>query len=406
MHYSLSRAFTWNLAGYLYLIVASFISVPIIFNSLGMIGFGHYALVIATITLASSIDLGLSAAVVRSLSQDHDEHYRVWATSHWLFVGTGLVAAAIAALIVSSFESPVFILPLVFVHTLLGHVLSHYLTLPQARGHFHIFNLRPFVIGTANTIVSAYLASLGFGIDILILTQLLATLGLIIFLRLYTRRHFGTLPIMSASRTHSHDLLGFGIKNQVGKLVGQIGAQYAKFLLAALSPLAVSAYTIGQGIVLKLAGGLTQLSTALYPDSTRRARTRALRSLYHRLQLSLLGLSLLGLAIYYLFGLPFLTWWLKDQELAGAVRGILNYLALYLAVLVLTPLPSVILDSHGKPGTTSLFTTLTIGLEIALALLFFPQHGYLAPAYAAIISVIVTTPALLIVTERTLTRGK
>ncbi|MBT7307527.1 MAG: hypothetical protein HN842_04875 [Gammaproteobacteria bacterium] len=69
---------------------------------------------------------------------------------------------------------------------------------------------------------------------------------------------------------------------------------------------------------------------------------------------------------------------------------------------MLTPLASTILDSHNRPGLTSLFTTLTIALEITLALILLPSRGLLAPPIAALVSVVLTTPALLIVTDRTL----
>jgi hypothetical protein len=184
--------------------------------------------------------------------------------------------------------------------------------------------------------------------------------------------------------------------------MGQVGAQYAKFLLAPVSAIAVTAYSIAQGVVLKLAGGLTQLSTALYPASSAHAQSKKLQQTYHRLQLVILALSVTGLALYFSFGLRFLTWWLTDLTLVSNVHSVLIILIPYLAVLMLTPLASTILDSHNRPGLTSLFTTLTIALEITLALILLPSRGLLAPPIAALVSVVLTTPALLIVTDRTL----
>lgn len=398
MTYSLRFAASWNLAGYLYLIFTSLISTPIIISSLGLPVFGQYALVIATITLASSLDLGLSSAAVRALSQDRRDHHRIWASSHWLFVLTGLTAASISTFFVSRLNISTPLLPYVFAHTLFGHLLAHYLTLPQSKGHFHLYNLKPFIVGTGNTLLTAYLANYGFGLDQLLLGQLLTIILTILILVPYTHDHFGHLPLR-ASSLHYRELLGFGLKNQLGKLAGQLGAQYAKFLLAVVSPLAVSAYTIGQGIIMRLSGGLTQLGTALYPASSRRAGTIELRRLYHRLELRLILLSIFGVLIFYLAGYPFIAWWLKDPILVEAVYSVLRILIWYLAILVLTPLPAIILDSHGRPGLTSLFAAAPVILEIILAVILLPSYGLLAPPIAALISIIIVTPILLYTTE-------
>lgn len=402
MSYSLTKATLWNLTGYSYLILASFFSIPILINSLGLTTFSQYALALATLALASSIDLGLSAAVVRKLAKsDHDHHHSVWSTSLSLFFATGSFAAIIATIIVAGIGLSPSILPVIFFHTLTSHILAHYLTLPTAHGRFDLYNLKTFIVGTSNTLIAALLAYLGYSIDALLIAQLLAGIVTIIILTRYSHHHFH-LPPVRPSRTHSRELLGFGIKNQVGKLVGQIGAQYAKFILASVSALAVTSYAVAQNIVSKLAGSLTQLATALYPASSTHSHSARLRSLYYRLQLAIILLSALGFMLYYSFGLSFLTWWLKDLELVSAVHSILNLLVPYLAILTLTPLPSTILDSHNKPGITSFFATITIGLEIILAFYFLPTRGMLAPALSALISVSLTTPFLLIVTEHTL----
>jgi len=402
MSYSLTKATSWNLAGYTYLILASFFSVPILVNSLGVTAFSHYALALATLAVASSFDLGLSAAVIRLLARnDHTDHHSIWSTSLTLFFVTGVVAASMATFAVSRIGLSPSLFPIIFFHTLATHILAHYLTLPQAHGRFDLYNLRTFIVGTANTLIAAFLASSGYGIDVLLITQLIASVITISILTHYSHHHFH-LPPVRPSRIHSRRLLGFGIKNQAGKLMGQVGAQYAKFLLAPVSAIAVTAYSIAQGVVLKLAGGLTQLSTALYPASSAHAQSKKLQQTYHRLQLVILALSVTGLALYFTFGLRFLTWWLTDLTLVSSVHSILTLLIPYLAVLMLTPLASTILDSHNRPGLTSLFTTLTIALEITLALILLPSRGLLAPPIAALVSVVLTTPALLIVTDRTL----
>ncbi|MFH2019606.1 MAG: hypothetical protein ABII80_03275, partial [bacterium] len=155
-------------------------------------------------------------------------------------------------------------------------------------------------------------------------------------------------------------------------------------------------------LVMKAASSINQLATALYPASSRDAHQPSLRALYYRLHIGLFALSLMGVIFFYPVGHAVLTFWLRDPPLVSAVHSTLSIFIWYFAILILTPLPSTILDSHGRPGLTSLFTALTVGLEISLAVYLLPRLGLLAPPLAGLIAVLVTTPPLLVVTERVL----
>ena len=107
-----------------------------------------------------------------------------------------------------------------------------------------------------------------------------------------------------------------------------------------------------------------------------------------------------------MIGYSFLSWWLKEPTLVSLVYAVLNVFVWYLLVLILTPLPSSMLDSHGRPELTSLFAFVTTTIEIVLALILFPHYGLMAPIIGALIAAILTTPVLLLVTERVLSTNK
>jgi len=406
MHYPLARATSWNLAGYLYLIVASLIATPIFIHALGIDLYGQYLLLMGVIGFASAIDLGLSQAVVRALSQGSgsavSDRSSLWTTSLLLFTLTGLLAGFLSILVISFFHLSFALLLTIFLIITFNNLLSHFLTLPQSLGRFGWFNVKTFLVGTTATLLTALLAFFGFGLLGIFFAQLLSYLVTLLLLICFSFRFFPfsryTLPSWQSARP----LLSFGWRNQVGKLIGQTGAQYGKFMLAAISPLAVSAYSLSQALVMKAASSINQLTTALYPASSRDAHQPAIRSLYHRLQIGLLVFSLLGVILFYTLGNLVLTTWLHDPSLVVAVHSVLSIFIWYFVILILTPLPSTILDSHGHPGITSFFTFLTVGLEICLAFYFLPRLGMLAPPIAGLIAVAATTPPLLLVTERVL----
>jgi len=396
MHYSLTRATLWNLAGYFYLIIASLIATPILVHSLGLTLFGQYSLILATLGLVSTLNLGLPQAVVRALSQNKST--KLWATSLILFVSTGLVAGFVSTLITSYLNLEAGIIFLVFVISFLNNLHAHYQTLSHSEGHFGYFNAKTFIVGTGNTLLAAYLAWAGQGITAILSSQLLCYLFTLLPLTYFSLKFFPRPWTYLPSKSVAKSLLKFGLKNQVGTLAGQIQSQYAKYLLATISPLHLSSYVITQGIVQKLSGGVTQIATALYPLSVR----SNLRPLYYRLQFCLLGISLLGVIAYRIWGLEFLEWWLSAPELVNTINSLAPLFIWYFGILILTPLASTVLDSRGRPELTSLYALITTASEIILALILFPRYGLFAPVYSALIAISLTTPFLLYSTERVL----
>ena len=405
MHYSLTRATTWNVIGYLYLIIASFISTPILIHGLGIAGFSQYGLILASTILVSAINFGLPQAVVRSLSREHEFSPRrqtIWASSSLLFIISGLLAGTIAVFIASYTSRDAGVLSLIFAICVMNNLISHYSTLPQAEGHFGYYNSKTFIVGTGNTLLAAYLAYAGHGLSMILSAQLFTYIIALIPLAHFSLKFFPSPWKGVATIKVSKSLLAFGLKNQVGTIVGQIQSQYAKYLLSATSPITLSAFMISQGLVQKIVGGVSQLSTALYPAASRTNKISELRRVYHSLQLALLGLGLFGVAIYALIGKSFLAWWLNSAELVFHVDSIFQYLIWYFAILILMPLSSAVLDSRGRPELTSLFAGLTTLIEIVIALILFPTYGLFSPIYASLVALLVTTPFVLCRVERLL----
>jgi O-antigen/teichoic acid export membrane protein len=362
-------------------------------------------LIIATLSLVSAFDLGLPQAVVRALSHDHDsaDHRKtIWATSSVLFIATGLLSAVVVAIASYYLQVPYRAITLIFGLAVMHNLLSHYSTLPQAEGHFGYFNSKTFIVGTANTLLAAFIAWRGDGITEILTAQLLSYLIALLPLVYFSLKYFPSPWKGVASKSVAKSLITFGLKNQAGKAVGQIQSQYAKYLLAAVSPLGLSAYVIASGLVQKFAGGIAQLSSALYPASARGSGGKQITIIYRRLQLCLGLCGILVIIGYKLLGYPFLSWWLGAPQLVPLVDSLMQILVWYLAILMLTPLASTILDGRGYPEITSFFAFLTTVIEITLALILFPRFGLLSPAYAALIAVAITTPPLLIKVARVL----
>ena len=161
---------------------------------------------------------------------------------------------------------------------------------------------------------------------------------------------------------------------------------------------------IAQGLVQKLVGGVGQIATAFYPGSARSGVSSSVKSIYMRIQVGLFLLGIFSIILYQYYGLPFLTWWLKDLALVDVIHSFILVYRYYGLLLLLTPMASTVLDSLGYPGTTSLFGTLAFIIELIIAITLYPHFGLLAPAYAGITSLGIMTPVLLVFTGRILSR--
>lgn len=408
MHYSLKRATVWNIVGYLYLIIAALVSTPILIRHLGLFAFGQYSLVLATLYLVSSIDLGLPQSVVRSLARDYmfsKKRQTLWATSSVLFILTGAISGGIGVVISYALQVSSLLLPLIFCLSIMTNIVAHYSTLPQAEGHFGYFNVKTFIVGTANTFLAAYLAWIGHGIIIIFIALLLSYLLSMILLAFFAHKFFPRPWDGKPSLKVAKELISFGLRNQAGKLVGQAQLQYGKYLLATLSPLKLSAYVVAGGLVQKLVGGVVQIATAFYPAASRSGYNPSIRKTYYKIQFGLLLLGVFAIVLYEYLGLPFLSWWLQDQALVSSVHSFLLVYRYYGLMLLLTPMASTVLDGLGYPGTTSLFGGMAFLIELIVAVALFPLFGLLAPAYASIVSLGIMTPVLLIFTGRILSRA-
>ncbi|EKD80711.1 MAG: hypothetical protein ACD_40C00033G0002 [uncultured bacterium] len=387
MSYSLRRATGWNLAGYLYLLLASFATTPTLIRALGIPAYGQYALSLALAGLISTLDLGLPRAVVYFLSQSG-----LTPSKRQEILNSSLFAFSLLGFL--------FFLPAAIFHSLslgiliwLNFLLAHYLSLPESRGDFARVNLRNFLVGTANTVGAMLVALAGFGVTGILYLLSFSTLLTIILV--YVPAH----PF--SSRQTLKAFFVYGVKSWLGKLVGSVQGQYAKFLLAS-SPLALASYTLGSSLISRLVGGVTQVSTALFPYSVSARGNSRFRHLYLRLQLSLVLLGVLATLLYQAFGLPFLSWWLGDYSLAASVHSFLLIYRFYALLLLLTPLASTVIDSLGKPLMTSFLGLATLVIEVTFTWVYLPQLGLLSPAYGALLSLILIVPVLLIYTERIL----
>jgi len=406
----------FNLLGYFYLLVVSFISVSIFLKSFGRDVFGVYLFLASFVPMASVFDFGVSIAVIRELSLPNatkETKIKVWRTSLAIFIAEALLLMAVFSglLLYLTVHMPLLqivnqdiILPSIFVLTFtifINHLNNLMLSVPQANQRFDIFNSKTFIVGTANTLLSALLSTYTHNILHLFILQLIFNLFTFIYISLYVKNVFGIKNLVPEyNREQAKSLLSYGFKNFIGTLASQMESQVSKFFLGFLSSAqSITAFSIPQNIVSKAAGVVSQFAQAFFPLSAsllEKDRIQKLKKLFFGLQFLIFGAGLLSLVVTNYFGIPFLTWWLKDAVVVDLAYPVLEVMCWYFVLVSLTPLPTALVQSLGKPQVSSFFAVLSITCEIIGMAYFIPKYASLGAAYSFFFGAIVSIPPFLI----------
>ncbi len=414
---SLLKNTGFNMAGYFYLLLASFFSISILLRNLSSDVFGAYLFLSAFVPLSAVFDFGISVAVIRKLSLpqiDYKEKLLTWKTSFSLFLVISFFLAIIVALTITALSRLVPVLQVIDHQTIIwttillsltvfvNHLSLHFLNLPQAQQRFDIYNSKTFLVGSANTVFSAIVSGFFPNIAIIFLVQFLFHLITLAYVSGYAKRIFlGADFWPHYNRETGRELLGFGLKNFVGTLAGQVEAQYTKLALGTMvSAHAVTAFNIPQNIVSKGAGVVSQFAQAFFPLSASLLTKERVAKL-KKMVLTVEAITFVGggLAVFlsYAVGYDFLLWWLKDVEVASAATPILQILSWQFVLMALTPVPTALVQSINKPQVTSFFASLTTILEIVTTLIFIPKYQALGVAYSFLLSYSISVPLFLIV---------
>ena len=408
----------FNLTGYIYLLLASFFAISIMLSNLGKDLFGVYIFLASFIPLASVFDLGVSMGLIRQIAGEKDikNQTKTWQTGLFIFLVQAFALSVIffALILYLLYKLPLFgLLPsnsylltsLILSFTVfINHLNNGLLSVPQAMQRFDVYNSKSYLVGTANTLLTAWLTTKTNNLSQVFALQLLFHFVTFVYVYAYVKKIFGSGAFKpKLHQEEQKSLISFGLKNFVGTLAGQVEAQISKFFLGFLSTAqSITAFNIPQNLVMKSAGLVSQVSQAFFPLSANllsKEKIQKLRKLYISLQILIFLGGLLAIYLVSQYGQVFLFWWLKDGQIVSLAYPVLQVLVFYFVLLSLTPLPTALLQGLGLPQIPSFFAVLTTILEIIFMWLLIPTYHELGAAYAYLATIAITSPAFLIYTS-------
>ena len=398
-----------NLLGYGYLLLLSFFSIPMLLKTLGIEIFGVYLVYSGLIPLISTINFGLTTALVRYLSLPTISKHKktlYWQTCLWQFIVLSSIVLLASFLVIIfvinkfvsiSLTTSILVSLIIFVN----HLSQPFQILPQVDQNFIFFNIRNLIVGTGTTILTSLLSLRYPSLPHIFAFQLvLYIITGLVFLK-YAKNKFPGKAIRPVFfKAKAKKLISFGLKNFVGSMASRFGNEFSRLALAGmLNPQAVTIFSIPQNIIIKAAGAISQLTLSFFPLSTSlssKERINKLQKLILAAEGVVLFLGIIQLFIVHNFGLQFLIFWLKDIELATQGFSVLKVLSLFFVLTSLTPIPTVVLDGINKPQIPSIFAVTSTIINIILIFILTPKYGFIGPAYATTISSILVAPSFLI----------
>ena len=415
---------SFNLAGYIYLTLAAFISIPILLRNFGQELYGVYLLFSGIIPLMAALDFGLSQATIRFLSlpkNDKKKRANIWQTSFTSFLLIGLLIALTSfvffyffapRLTVFSYLFSSQFLPLSLAISLIllfNHLNISIMTLIQSNQRFDIYNLRVLIVGTGNTLLTALISSFTSNFVIIFFSLFFCHfLTFIIFLR-YACHHFSfSFPRLSLNKTRSKELFSFGLRQFVGNLASQINTQASKYILGlSLTVSIVPVFSVPQNVIIKGAGVISQLTLAFFPLSTSlisKEKIKRLSRLVINLEILILFIGILQVIFIHTLGDDVLRLWLGNPDFVHQVYPVIKVLSWYFLLTTVTPIPTAVFDSINRPQIPSFFAVFTTILTLGSMIYLVPRFGALGAAYAYVFAALITVPIFLIVFYRSFSK--
>ena len=407
----------FNLLGYIYLLGTSFLSISIFLGSLGRDMFGIYIFLASFVPIASVFDFGISIALIRQLAKSDsskEDKNKTWQTGLFIFLIQAVVLGVFFTCLIlyffyhlpllsdQNYTYSIFALAVVLGLTIfLNHINNALLAIPQAFQRFDVYNSKTYLVGTANTLLSAWLTLYTKDLVYIFLLQFIFHIATFFYILNFGKKQIGNKILTPVYyKSAANKLINFGFKNFIGTLAGQVEAQISKFFLGFLATAkSITAFNIPQSIYIKGAGVVSQVAQAFFPLSAtllEKDRIKKLKKLYVSLQLLILLSGIFVVFLVFNFGENILVWWLKDMIIVSAALPVLKILSYYFVLVALTPLPTALAQGLGRPQIASFFAVLTLAIETVFLSILVPKYHEIGAAYAFLISSVVTVPFFII----------
>lgn len=400
----LARNAVFNLVGEGSVFLVLLVSMPKLVHFLGETSFGLFSLAWVIIGYLAFLDIGVSRAATKFVSehlaeQNHSSVLSIVRTALLANLVLGLLGACLvmvaAPYVISSvlktspslegqahltFYVVALSVPVLLVQGVLRAVLSSF-------QRFDWINGVNVLTTAAQWTAAAILAWKGHGVAVVVLATVLAR---IVATLVYGVVLFRLLPGLQLFKSVSFGgllkLMKFGTWVSVSQLVSPVLVYLDRILIASFVSLsAVTLYTVPYEIMTRLRVIPSSVATTLYPAFSERGteKQRAnLDSLYEGSVRYLLLLLIPGVLFLSVLGPDLMTLWM-GASFAQHSAVALQVLAFGVLANGMAYVPYNVLQALGRPDLTGKFHLLELPFYVLLCVLLIPRWGITGAAFAS-----------------------
>ncbi|MBL8030462.1 MAG: oligosaccharide flippase family protein [Candidatus Doudnabacteria bacterium] len=400
--YKLLKNLSYSLIGFTWPIIFSLLITPVVVKRLGTEDYGIYLLIGTITAFLALLDLGLTAAMVKFVSENYtkgesEENQKLFnfANTNYLVIGVVglLVYGVLGIFFLNIFHidgyavrniMPVFILSgLIF---FVSSVNSVFVLIPQALQRYDIITKLNMFQLTASSLVMLVLVLQGFQLKAIFLSNLIIYIIVSLLYRRFAKRLMPDFKLgFSLEKKFFSKVYGFGIYAALANITNNALQQFDRlFIPAFLGPAQLSYYGIAGSVSSKTALVVGSLSNVFFPMSSSliaEGKAEMLGDIYRRIIRNLaVFASAITLSIL-LFSDKILLFWL-NKDFADKSNSSLVVLAFTYFILALYGTLYHFILGLGQVKFLAKWSTCLAALNVVLLFILVPKYGILGAAWA------------------------
>jgi len=399
------RNVAFSVAAQAWALVLALITIRIVVRGLGPDAYGVYVIASLVLGYVAFLDLGLTAALVRSIAihRLHDPRRleAIVGTGFAALLVLGLLGGAALALLTPWVVSSLLHIPpalrpdarftfyLASLAFFLNMCLVVFAAIPQGVQRLDLLSVRSLVLTTLSALGQVTAIALGGGLRWVAIASFSSNVAsLAVFGWLAPRLLPGVSFRPRLELDSLRELLGFGARRFLSQAASQAIFQFDRVIVGAFLPIrAVTSYSVPLSITQRFIVFHGSLTNAYFPAAS---ELHGLGDVAAGRRLYLATLKLNGVIMLMLVALvaglaqPILEAWL-GPDFAHSSAAILVVLAFGYGLTTMVGISAHLADASGHPGWTAAMITISAGLNVAVSLILVPRIGAIGAAWALLI---------------------
>lgn len=406
-HQTIKNA-SYNMVGYVLPILVSLFITPVIVHKIGISDYGIFLLVNTILVFLGLLDLGLSTATIKYLSEYQARNDSVAVkkllcsvNSIFLIIGSAGLAAF---LLLGKWFLPIFKITgqsqqhIFIVFLLAGLVFflntinSVYMLVAPALQRYDIVNKINLTNAIATSIFTLGLVMFGFKLKAIMLMTLAINFGAVWAYRKVFKELLPSISLgLSWDKMEIKKVYKFGVATSVSSLAVNVLAYFDRLIIPIfVGPAALTFYSIPGNVAIKVSGVTNSLASMLFPMASAisgRGEHERMGRIYIKVFRNLTIITTAMVVSIMLFAEKILYFWMGPEFAQKGTVVLLILAVTYFFSALYTPLHSFLLGM-GKTVFLMYVSTVMAVINLIALLLLVPKFGIIGAAWAYLISVL------------------